>query len=361
MSNQEQPENRPNAGPSMINAISNLIGSLGRLAWGAVGVVIAAWIGKYLFLSNPGTGTPEKKQPITIAKPIPWDRVNADVRQALTTAHTKAQRYAESELETWSRDLVARIDDDFLPWYFGYWHQQWFGLEALWYWTLDRLWYVKPSMVETLTEQIQQEFANRVLRPKISEMQMERILQGTVSVFVSDLQSSLSEIPSKYSVPQMQWNRYLEGIAVTTQTVHGNREVPLTLKVLVAGTGATASKASAILIKALKPVVGKIESKIAAKGAGKAASKLAAKTGGKVAAKVGGKFLGLFIGVGVLVWDVWDHYKTKAEQQPVLRQNLVDFLAEVREDLLHNPESGIMSVIASIESGVVNSMAQAHS
>jgi hypothetical protein len=146
-----------------------------------------------------------------------------------------------------------------------------------------------------------------------------------------------------------------------TQSIEGNRETPLTLKVLTGGTVFTASKASALLIKTMKPAVGKIGTKIAGKGAGSAAAKLAAKTGAKVGAKAGGKFLGPIIGVAIIIWNVWDHYATKAEQQPILRKNLIDFLAEVRRDLLKDPETGIMSIIDSIQTQIATAMIDAKS
>jgi hypothetical protein len=48
-------------------------------------------------------------------------------------------------------------------------------------------------MAETITEAIQQEFANRVLRPEISEMQLERLTEETVTKFVEELQKILTQ------------------------------------------------------------------------------------------------------------------------------------------------------------------------
>jgi hypothetical protein len=70
---------------------------------------------------------------------------------------------------------------------------------------------------------------------------------------------------------------------------------------------------------------------------------MAAKTGGKVAAKAGGKFFGTIVGVGVLAWDLWDHRETVREYRPLLRQTLREYLAEMKDVLLNDPEHGLMS------------------
>lgn len=211
-------------------------------------------------------------------------------------------------------------------------------------------------MAEKITESIQQEFANRVLRPEIAEKELERITNQTVEVYMEGVKSTVSEIGGRYDVSPQDWEHHLDKIAIMTYRVEGNREVPLTLKALVTGTGISAVKGTALLGVAVKAVVEKIGAKAAAKGAGKAAGKLAAKTGSKVAAKLGGKFLGVIVGVGILIWDVWDHYKTREEQEPILRRNLNDYLAELRAEILHDPEAGIMSVIGAIESKAIESL-----
>jgi hypothetical protein len=79
---------------------------------------------------------------------------------------------------------------------------------------------------------------------------------------------------------------------------------------------------------------------------------MAAKTGGMVAAKTGGRFLGTFIAVGIIMWDVWDHYQTKKKALPVLRNNIKDYLNEVKESIIHDPEYGIMTIIYNMEHGI---------
>jgi hypothetical protein len=72
--------------------------------------------------------------------------------------------------------------------------------------------------------------------------------------------------------------------------------------------------------------------------------------------KVGGKFLGAIIGIGILAWDLWDHQHTQQVERPMLRANLVDYLAELQHALLRDPESGIMTMIEVVENTMVSSL-----
>jgi hypothetical protein len=111
---------------------------------------------------------------------------------------------------------------------------------------------------------------------------------------------------------------------------------------------------------AFKPLIlsllTKIGSKISVKLAGKLGAKIAAKTGGLLAGNVGSVLLDSTIGVGIIIWDIWDTYHTGNIEKPLLRQNLVDYLYEVKESLLLNPENGIMTIIDAMEKNILQSL-----
>jgi sensor domain CHASE-containing protein len=71
---------------------------------------------------------------------------------------------------------------------------------------------------------------------------------------------------------------------------------------------------------------------------------------------VGGKSLGAIIGIGIIIWDVWDHQQTKKVERPRLRQAITDYFAEVKRSLLHEPESGVMSVLQAVEGNIIASL-----
>jgi len=146
---------------------------------------------------------------------------------------------------------------------------------------------------------------------------------------------------------------------MTEDDLDRNRRHFLTVATVATGLAGGALAAGSVA-KMLKPMIAKIGTKVttkaAAKGAGKAAAKVASKTGAKVGAKVGGKFLGAIVGVGIIVWDVWDHHQTRQVEEPILRRNLTDYLEELKQSLLFEPETGLMTMIESLEAAAVSSL-----
>jgi len=320
--------------------------------WIVIVVVVLAAIGRYIVVKYAHKTTEVELQEKLLVQPIPWHEVDQAVATAIINARKSTEAFANQQLDGWITTLMRRVDTDYLDWYFSYWTQQLLGLKALWQYGANYLFENQPTAAEKLMEEIQEEFSKRVLRPQIAELELERIVRDTANHYVVRLRSSLNTVPSKYKIPHADWDRYVEGIALATYGTDGNRQVPLTLKAVVA----SGSGGAILLTGKMKVLIGKLSSKMIAKSAGKAASKMAAKTGEKVAAKAGGKFLGTIIGVGVLIWDVWDHSKTKKENRPILRQAMVDYFTELKDILLNDPEAGIMTIFNDFEQQVFTTL-----
>ncbi len=202
---------------------------------------------------------------------------------------------------------------------------------------------------EIITEDFQTEFAKRVLRPQISQIRLERITTQTVQYYLNEINLNLSQIPKSQQIPQADWKRYLNDLSIDIVSVEGDMS-RLSGKVLLGGGAYVAFKP--LLIKLL-PTIG---SKIAVQLAGKTGAKIAAKTGGVLASKVGSTFLDSTVGVGILLWDIWDNQHTATIEKPVLRNNLADYLVEVKTSLLSNPDNGIMTVVDAIQQNIEHSL-----
>lgn len=322
--------------------------------WILIFVVILAALGWFLLGTQSGgefgkrLGLPER-----VFKPaqpaIDWEQVDVALAQSLQAAHQDAREYASSEIDEWIDSMMVRVDESFLDWYFSYWTQQLLGLKGLFQYGVHYVIETQPTASEKLTEEIQEEFAARVLRPQIAQRTLERIIQQTADRYVTSLRGSLEEIPETYGIRQASWERYLEDIAITAEQTDGGRQIPLTLKAItVTGVGGTA-----LLASHMKVMVNKMGTKVIAKSSGKVASKMAAKTSGKVVANVGGKFFGTIAGIGVLAWDLWDHSSTKKQNRPLLRKSLEDYFLELKTILLDDSETGIMTAFYELERKVV--------
>lgn len=99
-----------------------------------------------------------------------------------------------------------------------------------------------------------------------------------------------------------------------------------------------------------------VSSKVTLKLAGKAGAKVATKTGGLIATKIGSTFLDATVGVGIILWDMWDINHTAQVERPILKENLADYLEEVKDSLIYDPQTGIMAIINQLQESIALSV-----
>ncbi len=348
-----------------LQAWSEFLKSVAPFIWVAVIlIVIVPLIGRG-FIAGSMSGdsrdaSDRVNDVVVIDRPIiDESKIEQAIATAITDAHTKAESFASEQLDVWVDKLMTRVDGSFLDWYFDYFNQKKIEFTTPFVWLSSAAvhWIdtnnPPPSQVvaEKLTKEFQTEFAKRVLRPKIAQLELEGITRDTINLYVSELGNNISSVQSSYKIPQGRWERYLEDIAITINDTEGNIS-NLSLKVLAGGS-------TYLLAKAMIPVVTKIGSKVAASFAGKATAKMAAKTGGMVAGQLGAQLLDPIVAVGIVIWDVWDYKHTIKIDKPVLREAILDYLREVKASLLNNPENGVMASIYQLEGGILKSVQSA--
>ena len=349
---QDNPESTYLQKTARLQAWSQLIKSITPFIWAAVIlVVIVPLLGKTFIAS---VAESEVDTPVAVVdRPLNQPQLQGAIATAVQAAHTQAENYASQELEQWVDKLTTRVDQSFLPWYFNYFNQKQMEFSAPFIWLSSAVRHSlaqnaspNEAVAERLTETFQTEFAKRVLRPQIAQLELERITRETINVYVSELSSQFAQIQSSYSIPQGQWERYLGDIAITIGDTEGRSD--LSLKLLAGGS-------TYLLAKAMLPVATKVGSKVAAAFAGKASAKLAAKTGSAVATKLGGQLIDPIVAVGIIIWDVWDYRHTVKIEQPLLREAILDYLEEVKASLLDNHQNSIMSAVYQLEASFLKS------
>jgi hypothetical protein len=329
-----------------IQAWSSFLHSLSRFIWLVVILIVLVVLGKlFLFKGTDKTGNEFKPIKKTVVKKVKWEKINQNIARVMKDVRFQTERVASEKLDQWIDKQMKRVDDDFLEWYFSYWTQQKIGLKSLLYQVLNWVDSDNPSPAERITREVQEEFANRVLRPQIAQMEVERIINETISQYSTKLNEEFRKIPQEYHIKRAEWERYLGDIAIMVENVEANRRTSLSLKAVA---GVTAG-GMILMLRSIRPIITKISSRISTRMASKAASRMATKTGGQVAARMGGKFAGTLIAMGIIIWDVWDHYQTRKKALPVLRQNIYDYFKEVKQSILNDPEHGIMTIIYDLE------------
>jgi len=93
------------------------------------------------------------------------------------------------------------------------------------------------------------------------------------------------------------------------------------------------------------------------------ATKTAAKAATEGAGELTAGLLGLELlnplaGLGILVWDIWDHYHTVKVERPIMKENLERYLNEVEASLLGDPENGVLSSINKFHDGIMETLSR---
>ena len=341
-----------------ILAYSELIKSISKFIWIAVVLIIII----HFWGSFSTNHIKQKINPTTVNINIPEEKqyqISGDISSALGKALATARESASNNLEQWQNEVMHRVDHPFLDWYYNYFNQLGIGAKAIWI-NLSSI--SEEEKAEKLIGSFQQEFAKQVFQPSLMQLEMERFTRQAVDTYVSEANRNLAGVQSSYNIPQPTWERFLEGLGSITYN-NGGKQQDLTLRGISRGTGYLATTA---MIKAIG-VIGskKIVATTVSKATSKAVTKLATKTAAKVAAEGSGEMavgiLGLELlnpiaGVGILVWDVWDHYHTVQVERPILRANLDTYLNEVKESLLNDKENGILSSVNKFHDGIFDSL-----
>ena len=258
-------------------------------------------------------------------------------KKALNTANQSAEQYANNELNRWEEQLINRIDTDFLNWYFNYFNQKQQEFGVLFEYIGENLMngfnqsIVNEKIAKSINDNIQREFARRVLQANSAEMKFHTIVIDTANFYIEQLSKEFDDVPKMYKIPQADWHKYLEGINFRLENERGD-EVSLVRFVGAAGTA-------------------KITATIAAKTGSKAVAAISSQLGSMIEPT---------LGIALIAWDYWDYTKGVQEDKPRLREDLVNSLHDIKKSILSEPEHSVMSVVNELEQKIKNSVLQAN-
>jgi hypothetical protein len=297
---------------------------------------------------------------------VDLSRLTPDIRQAIEQARSRGLEHARVELGSLRAEMMRKVDGNLLDWYFGYWTQQRLGLTYVL--TSGKSWLaglvvaVDPEEAsKQLQKEIAREFELRVMPGPLLEQHLEQIAQQSVAVFVQSLQEHLQDIPKRYQVPPAQWDEFLERITFMIGGTEASRTVPLTLKALSAGVVLSSVGVTATLAPY---VTAHFAQNMAVAGAARASGALAGSVGRRAAmtlsrqaaarglttgaASWGGALTGGIALAALVGWEASDHNRTVAENRPLLRNNIDQFL-QMYEASLVEPQGMIGGILHDLE------------
>jgi hypothetical protein len=293
-----------------------------------------------------------------IASSNNWDEIDKHLAEAIKQAYNSSEEYATTELESWQNQLMQKVDDKFLNWYFNYFNQKAmeFGVPFAWVvFKLDSVLKVLRAEDEKnlnageiiqkrMIEDFNSKFQELVLNQE-SEMILKQIIESIGRNYASALSIRLLQIKSQYKIEDIEWERHLSKIAQLIYST-GNSQSSLSID----------SFNSNLLTTIFTITTTTIGLKLAANFTAKAGSELAAKAGASVLVKTGAQILDPILIVGFLAWDVWDYNHMVETSKPELHQNISDYLEEVKYSILTSPENSILAALQDVENMFLEAM-----
>jgi hypothetical protein len=302
---------------------------------------------------------PDPTSPVYVAEST-WQQVDRDIGAASTAARRPAENYARGSMKAWLARVRQRTEADFIPWYTGYWTQQWLAIKVAWY--KMSAGQEKDPAVERLAAYLQEQYQERVLGPVAREIDPDAVRGHATKLYLQLLGEQIQGIQRRYGVPLDQFDRRLKDIpaivlpppaaqrASLYQTVHALpiSELPAYAALLArirkdaGGGGAGPSNAR------ISPVAKRASEKLM--------ERLAVSGGASAAAAALGGVAGAVISLGAAGIGAMTHEKERPEVEAQLRESLSAALDDMWRSLMEDPATGVMAAVDHIAGQVEGSL-----
>lgn len=292
-----------------------------------------------------------------------WHQVDQEILAASKTATAPARRYATQTMDSWMDSVYQRTESDFIPWFTGYWTQQWLTLKVSWYKVSSKKDAETPA--QRLDGYLQEQYRERVLDPVSEKIAPDAVMSQATAYYVQLLGQQLQPIAQRYNIPSEQFDAHLNGIPAISlapapagsaslyQLIHAEplANMPaytaLIDHVHEAAAGPAAGRADAGISSVAIHSSEKLEASLAPRGAASA-----------IAAAVG-RVAGLMISVGMAGFGAITHQNERAEMEEQLRNSLYAALNEKKRSLIDNPQFGVMAGVYYLAGQIEGSLGDA--
>jgi len=303
-----------------------------------------------LLLMLAGCG-PRIPQPVSVEPPPPisaakWREIREEIWVASSLARAEAEGYARAAMQRWMMRVRENTQNEFVPWYTGYWAQQWIGLKTGWYEmnTQDGEAGVDDYLVAYLLER----FDELVLKPAGEEGNPRTITEQSAALYVRLLSEQLQYIPRVYAVPPQSLRKRLERIPLIAlpDSAHSRADLSRVME----HNELSGDPAYQALLAQITSVAGAEEmasngeplQEVAEGAVARLVAELPVRAGGSAAALVVGPTLGIFISAGVVAWSAISHDLKRPQIESQLRTALDAGLEGMWQALMEDPETGVL-------------------
>ncbi|BBH47169.1 hypothetical protein [Pseudomonas sp. KU43P] len=148
--------------------------------------------------------------PPAVLDPAAWQRIDQELIDASVGAAGSANDYARRSMRVWKEQVQQRTESDFIPWFTGYWTQQWLTLKVAWY-KLDSGEGREPAE-KRLALYLQEQYHKRVIDPVAEEINPESIRDRACELYIQLFGQQLPAIIQKYNAAPEQVSQRLNRI-----------------------------------------------------------------------------------------------------------------------------------------------------
>jgi len=156
-------------------------------------------------------GKPPAPPPaFAVLDPVTWQRIDQELIDASVGAAGSANDYARRSMRVWKEQVQQRTESDFIPWFTGYWTQQWLTLKVAWY-KLDSG-EGRESAEKRLALYLQEQYHERVIEPVAEQINPEGIRDRASELYLQLFGQQLPAIIQRYNAPPEQVSQRLNHI-----------------------------------------------------------------------------------------------------------------------------------------------------
>lgn len=153
---------------------------------------------------------PAPAPPPAVLNPAAWQRIDQELIDASVGAAGSANDYARRSMRVWKEQVQQRTESDFIPWFTGYWTQQWLTLKVAWY-KLDSGEGREPAE-KRLALYLQEQYHKRVIDPVAEQINPESIRDRACELYIQLFGQQLPAIIQRYNAPPEQVSQRLNRI-----------------------------------------------------------------------------------------------------------------------------------------------------
>ena len=291
--------------------------------------------------------------------PAVWQRIDQDIIEASAAAAGSANDYARRSMRVWKEQVQQRTENDFIPWFTGYWTQQWLTLKVAWYKMNNGKGNEPPE--KRLGLYLQEQYHQRVIEPVAEQINPEGIRDRASELYLQLLGQQLPAIIQRYNAPPEQFSQRLNRIPAIALGPPDARNA--TLYQLLRAKSLEQQPAWQSLRQQLHQQASKAPgqtdaglSSVATQASEKLGASLAPRGAASAIAAAVGKAAGAMISVVVTGYGMLSHDREQPQMIEQLRVILNVALNEEWQELMENRQSGAMAGVYYLSGQVEDSL-----